>query len=85
MLLKHTRLIVESQKNIMMQCLTLGQTGKRSVKYFKNYGQEPGSSLKYSPVYASQSEGSSVRLMQELWEKGTHSFLKVSLTSNYDE
>lgn len=59
---------VENQKIVTMQCLRLDQAGEEIGEHIKNYAQKIGLSLEYFPVYASQSNESSERLVQELWK-----------------
>lgn len=66
--LKAYKSLVENQQNRRMQALRLDQAGEHISTEFHTFVIENGITTEFSPPYASQSNGASERLIQELWK-----------------
>nr|QCC62380.1 integrase [Digenea simplex] len=60
--------LVQNQLSRRMYAIRLDNAGEQSSKQLHQFIDKNGMVLEYSPPYASQSNGSSERLIQELWK-----------------
>lgn len=66
--LKKYKALAENPSNESMQRLRSHQAGEHSSSSFFDFIHEQGIALEFSPPFASQSNGSPERLIQELWK-----------------
>lgn len=74
--------LVENQQKERMYAIRLDRAGENKNKTLDKFIQTHGMELQYSPAYASQSNGSAERLIQELWNMSRTMLFESHLPDN---
>lgn len=78
--LKAYKALAENESNYRMYALRLDNAGEQTSREVLRFVNENGMSTEYSPPYASQSNGASERLIQELWNMARTMLLDSQLS-----